>query len=57
MSSDATEIINASCSVCGVEVRGEKVVWKGFAEGLLEKDRVKNLGALEGGHVCGDCSS
>jgi hypothetical protein len=41
MSSDATEIINASCSVCGVEVRGEKVVWKDFAEGLLEKDREK----------------
>ena len=57
MSSDGNDIIDTTCSVCGAEVRGEKVLWKPWSEGLLDKDRIKALGAIEGSHVCGKCGT
>lgn len=57
MPSDVTNIINSTCSVCGVEVRGEKVVWKDWAEDRLDKNQREALGALQGGHVCGKCGT
>lgn len=61
MSSDAMELVDTTCVVCGKEVRGEKVLWKDHTEGRLEQDQSDRLTRANrhnsGGYVCGTCGT
>jgi hypothetical protein len=61
MSTDPIGLVDTTCSVCGAEVRGEKVVWKEYSEGQASEDQQNRMAETHvnksGGYVCRTCGN